>query len=217
MRVLNRARPRLFAAGVAAALALAGAQQAAAQSVFFSGFTAGCFGTGCTPLTGAVSYPASNGVTYQSSVFSGTTTNGVLTLSGANNFGTFRVGNLNPFNYTGSSFTLLITFIDPTANQSLFTATLSGNVVKPIGQTNVDILFDPTPQSWTDGFGNVYTVKVNDVLNIVPELQSHAVGGVLTADQTVPEPITMVLLGTGLAGLGVARKRRNRASKADLI
>jgi hypothetical protein len=39
------------------------------------------------------------------------------------------------------------------------------------------------------------------------------VGGLVTArepDTTVPEPISMVLLGSGLLGLGAVRRRRNK-------
>ena len=203
-------KKRLFTAAVLClGLALAGAQQAEAEPVFFSGFTAGCFGPGCTPVTGVSTFPAANGIMYTSSTFSGTTTDGVLTIDGANNFGTFQVGNLNPFDYTGTSFSLLITFIDPVANQNLFTALLNGAVVMPLNAANVDILFDPTPQVF--GSGNTYSVRVNSIIDLPIEQQVTLGGELAVPAQAVPEPITMVLFGTGLAGLGVARRRR-RAS-----
>lgn len=205
----SRARPPLFAAGVLAGLlALAGVQQANAQSVYFSGYTQGCFGLGCTPAGGVSTNQALN---YSpSSGFNVTTVNGFGSIGGPiNNFGRFSLGTFG--SYTGQAFTLLITFIDPAANNNVFAASLTGSV-RSTTSGGVFIDFDNTKQFWGDGTSIKYSVMVND-LSVHPG-ENLAVSGNVTA---TPEPISMLLVGTGLAGLGVARRRRTRLEKADLI
>src|SRR5687767_142774 len=177
MRVLIRAGPLRLAAGVVATtLALAGAQSAEAQSVYFSGYTQGCFGSSCTPTSptatlGGLTYTASTG-------FAGTTSNGFLAIGGgSNNFGTFSLAASN-FNYFGHSFTLLITFIDPSSNQNQFTAALLGSVSQN-ATGGVTVFFDPTQvQTWRDANGT-YSVRVNPT-SVFPG-QTVPVTGDLTA------------------------------------
>ncbi|CAN5606058.1 hypothetical protein BH23GEM9_BH23GEM9_23080 [soil metagenome] len=212
MRRSIRANPGPLMAGIfAVLLALAGTQQAQAQSVYFSGFTEGCFGVGCTPTGGSSIF---GGLTYSAGTFAVTTVDGFASVGGGtNNFGRFALSGAAQ-TYTGQSFTLLLTFIDPSSNSNVFTAALTG-AVTAVGSGGVFVDFGNATQTWSDANGT-YTVMVND-LSVFPG-ESVSVSGNLTATSTVvPEPISMVLIGTGLAGLGVVRRRRSRIEDADLI
>jgi sulfite reductase alpha subunit-like flavoprotein len=60
----------------------------------------------------------------------------------------------------------------------------------------------------------IRSVTISSTSQIFQDISQIRVGGVTTSNNPIPEPATMLLLGTGLAGIaGVVRRRR--ATKAE--
>ena len=130
-----------LALGIALIAIFAAGQQAArADEITVGGYTNGCFGP-CSPPNFSGQQTASIlGLTWNNSIFNGTTSNGFLALGNVgvspgtqntNNLGSFLL-NGSPGIYTGQAFNLRASFSLPTgingSNNSIFTATLLGSV-----------------------------------------------------------------------------------------
>jgi hypothetical protein len=210
---------------------------ARADEVFIAGFTNGCFGVACAPGASATS----GGLTFSNSTFSGTTAGGFRALGGGanpgsnfNNLGSISLSTA-PQSYN-TPFTLQVTFTAPQgingSNQATFTALITGTVRSDntggvfIDFNNTPILFtfndpncepNPEPQlpaagQTTCGVGS-FNFSVNDVA-IDPGLTVSLTGQITGASQTtVPEPATMILLGTGISGVAAMVRRRRKSAK----
>jgi hypothetical protein len=156
-------------------------------------------------------------LTFAGNSFTGTTFLGVGALSGANNLGTLT---LNPSagQLVAGTFTLNITFTVPAGiaggQGSSFTAQITGSVSPVANQGGVFVDFVNTPQTFNFNNGTTsgsFTLTLADLF-VQTGQSAQITAGITGRQEPIPEPMTMILFGTGLAGVAAKARRRKKAS-----
>jgi hypothetical protein len=196
-----------FAVAVALVTVLIlGHGEARADEVTISGSTTGAV-TGVPQLTFA-----------GNSSFTNTTFLGVGALSGANNLGTFFLSTA-PGTLVAGTFTLNVTFTSPTGinggQGTTYVASITGSVSPNINQGGVNINFNNNPVVFTFNNGTTsgsFSVAVADLF-VESGQAANVTAGTTGQQSAIPEPATLLLLGTGLTGIAAKMRKRRKASK----
>jgi hypothetical protein len=222
--VLKAVRP--FAVG-AALFALA-PNGASAQEVEIYGNAKACFGLGCTPTENALAVfggVTGTWVTYNSSLldFAGLSLDGPLAINSVTgNFGTIRTSTLLGSVNVNSAFTLLLSFYNPLAPDILFrnvalTGNLSANPTSGALVLNFDGANGVSPWvPFVDVLSSPHQtgeMRVTAYTMDVPANGKNELTGLVELRNVTatPEPASMLLMASGLAGLAGIKRRRKQA------
>jgi len=187
--------------GVLFAIVAFGTLEAKADPVTFS--TSGTF------TCGGCSGSGTNSVTFLGGMgnavmltFTGLGSTSLNTPTGSS-FGNFQTFVAGAGASASGTFTLTITQTVPSAGSGSFSATFNGTFSASNSGSGV-VTFSVTSVS----IGTSTYAIVNNPLNLVPPASNNGITTVQGQISSVPEPASMILLGTGLLGAaGVARNR----------
>ena len=222
-KVAKAVRP--LALGALFALA---SNRASAQEVQIYGNAKACFGLGCTPTEIALAnFGGLTGtwVSYTSSLldFSGLSLDGQLAINSVTgNFGTIRSTTLLGTTDVNSAFTLLLSFYNPLTPAVVFRdVALTGHLTSTPTSGALVFNFDGTNgvSPWVpfvDVLSNPHQsgdMRVTAYATNVPADGKNELTGLveLRGVTVTPEPASMLLMASGLAGLAGIRRRRKQA------
>jgi hypothetical protein len=167
--------------------------------------------------TGATSVPF---LGFTGNEFIGTTALGIGSLSGPNNLGQLSLATA-PLELIGGIFQLNIAFTAPTGiaggQGTDYIATVLGSVSPNVDQGGVNIHFQNPTQTFTfsDGVNTgSFSLTVADLFVQTGGTANLTAGFTGQQAPAIPEPATLLLLGSGITGIAVKLRRRRKAKLA---
>ena len=160
-------------------------------------------------------------LTFAGNSFTGTTALGIGSLSGANRLGTFTL-QTGPLQAVSGTFQLNITFTQPAGinggQNTSYTATVIGSVSPNVDQGGVNITFNQPAGGTVFTFNNgtstgTFTLTIANLFVQNGSTANLTAGFTGQQRAVVPEPATLLLLGTGLSGAAAGIRRRRRAAQ----
>ena len=220
MRTVFRAGAKCLVLGFAILIFMTLSQGVAkADTVTIHGITLGAYNGGPFPASTLLGLTF-NGTSFPNPIgIVDTTAPSFALVSPSVNLGSFTLAN-TPATYTGNTFALQLTFTFLTppndllviggTSQPSFTSSLIG-VIQSNGDGSLTIDFNNAPSVFTVTLnGNListFSIVIDDI--IIQPGQTANIVGTAVGPAEIPEPATLLLLSTGLAGVGAAvRKRR---------